>query len=200
MIAAGDQIWFTANYAHGMVGALLSGGGLSTIASASAKRLLGGITRVDQNLMITAGNGTASTPYSVGSVDGWNVAMAMTHYWAAQWRSNFSAGYVEITPPTSTATFTDVSTGGLGSYGVPQWGKGKMWEVAGSVIYSPAKDFDIGLELQYANMKNALQNTATAVANGAGSCTTSGGCALTVNPDFLKSNNISAKLRVERAF
>ncbi len=201
MIAAGDQIWFTANYAHGMLGALLSGGGLSTMASASAKRLLGGITRVDQNLMITSGNGTNASPYAVGTVNGWNVATAMTHYWAAQWRSNFSAGYVEINPPTSTANVVDKY---LGTTSLPQWGKGKMWEVAGSLIYSPAKDFDIGVELQYANMKNAVQNTATAVSGCTGAtptatCTTAG-TALTINPDFLKSNNISAKLRVERAF
>ena len=203
MIAAGDQIWFTANYAHGMLGALASAGGLSTMASASAKRLLGGIVRVDQNLMITSGNGTTATPYTIGTVNGWNVAAAMTHYWAAQWRSNFSAGYIEINPPTSTAAAYDKSATAMGAYSLPQWGKGKMWEVAGSLIYSPAKDFDIGVELQYANIKNAVQNTANAVAGGcaASGCTTAlTGTALTINPDFLKNNNISAKLRVERSF
>ena len=200
MIAAGDQVWFTANYAHGMTGALLSGGGLSTMASASAKRILGGIIRVDQNLVLTGGNGTAANPYTVGSTNGWNVAMAATHYWTANWRSNFSAGYVEINPPTSTATATDAL---LGTVSLPQWGKGKLWEVAGSIIYSPAKDFDIGLEVQYANLKNNVQNTATAVtacgaSNGA-NCALAG-TAMAIPSNFLNSNNITTKLRIERTF
>jgi len=172
MIAAGDQVWFTANYADGALGGLLSAGGLSTMASASAKRINGGIIRIDSNLVAASGAGTAASPYDFKNTTGWNVAAAMTHYWAAQWRSNFSAGYVEITPPTSTIANT--------------WGKGKLWEVAGSIIYSPAKDFDIGLEVQYANLKNALQNPALAF--------------VTAGSPGLSVNNYTTKLRVERSF
>ena len=103
----------------------------------------------------------------------WNVGAAFTHYWSAQWRSNFTAGYVEINPPTST---------------VVTWGKGKLWEVAGGIIYSPAKDLDIGLEVQYANMKNTIQNAST-----------SNAWALAGSPG-LSANNWSTKLRVERSF
>jgi len=200
MIASGDQVWFGANYGHGMLGAILSTGGLSNMATASAHRLLGGIQRVDQNLMLTGGSGTSSNPYTVGTVNAWNINAAYTHYWAAQWRSNFTAGYVAVNTPTSTAFAYDSTSGGLGAYSLPQWGNGKLWEVAGSLIYSPAKDFDIGLELQYANIKNSIQNTANAVSNSTGSATTVGGTGLTVPSNMLSSNNISAKLRVERSF
>ncbi len=172
MIAAGDQVWFTANYADGALGGLLSAGGLSTLASASAKRINGGVIRNDSNMVLVSGAGTAASPNVYDGTTGWNVAMAATHYWAAQWRSNFSAGYVEMTPPTSTVATT--------------WGKGKVWEVAGSIIYSPAKDFDIGLEVQYASLKSSMQNpTAAFVAAGS---------------PGLSVNNYTTKLRVERTF
>ena len=200
MIAAGDQLWVTANYSHGMIGAVMSSGGLNNIATASQKRFLGGILRSDQNLMLVSGSGTAANPYSVGSVDAWNVGGIFQHYWDAKWRSHFSAGYVQINPPTSTASAYDASTSAMGSYSLPQWGKGTVWMLGGSLIYSPAKDFDIGLELQYANMKNSIQNTANAVANGSGTATTVGGTALTIPENALKSSNFSTKLRVERAF
>ncbi len=52
MLAQGDQIWFTANYMSGMLGAIASTGGLSVVnSSASDKRLISGIVRVDTNIV-----------------------------------------------------------------------------------------------------------------------------------------------------
>jgi hypothetical protein len=175
MIAAGDQVWFTANYSKGALGTILSDGGLSVMASASAKRLNSGVVRVDSNLVKTGSVGTVST---FDSTTGWNVAMAATHYWAKEWRSNFSAGYVEMNPPTSTMAST--------------WGKGRLWEVAGSIIYSPVKDLDIGLELQYANLKNNMQNPNGAVGTP--------NTFVNAGQPGLSVNNITTKMRVERTF
>jgi len=176
MIAAGDQIWVGANYAKGMLGALLSSGGLSNMASSSDHRLLGGVVRVDSNVVQTGGTGTASAGnvISYGSTTGWNLNAAFTHYWAAQWRSNFSAGYVSLSTPTAAAALTNT------------WGSAKMWEVTGGVIYSPVKDLDIGLEVQYANLKNTMQNPAAAF--------------VTAGSPGLNVNNFTTKLRVERSF
>jgi hypothetical protein len=173
MIAAGDQVWFTANYADGALGAILSGGSLNNMATASARRINGGVLYIASNVQQTA----VGTPNTFDTTTGWNIAMAATHYWAPQWRSNFSAGYVEFTPPTAAASYTTLTLG-----------KGKLWEVAGSLIYSPAKDFDIGLELQYANMKAALQNAST-----------TNSWALAGRPG-LSESNVTTKLRIERAF
>jgi len=164
MIAAGDQLWLTANYSDGILSALLSGGGLSNVNSAANKRLLGGLVRVDGAMSVTSAT-------TVDNVSGWNVAGAFTHYWAANWRSNFSAGYVEINPSTSTVT---------------TWGKGQLQVYTGGLIYSPVRNLDIGLEVQYANLKNKLQNAATAFTD-AGS-------------PGLKESNWTTKLRVERSF
>jgi len=176
MIAAGDQIWVTANYTDGLLGAVLGGSGLNNLSTAAAHRIMSGVLRVDTNTVqtnaVAAAAVSSTTPATFDTVTAWNLGAIYTHYWAGNLRSNFSAGYVEISPPTSTKTDT--------------WGKGKAWEVSGSLIYSPVKDLDIGLELQYANLKNTVQNP----------------------NDFFKAagqpglsvNNTSAKLRIERQF
>jgi len=165
MIAAGDQLWMSANYTDGQLGALMSSGGLSSVNSAANKRLLGGLTRVDNNLMVTSSS-------TFDTVKAWNVTAAFTHYWAAQWRSNISAGYIEVNPPKVTD-----ATAGI------QWGKGQLQVYTGSLIYSPVKDLDIGLETQYAALSNKLQNWST-------------GAPI----DGLKPSNWTTKLRVERNF
>ena len=170
MLAAGDQIWVGANYTKGMIGSLLSAGGLSNIGTSNDRRLLGGVVRADTNVVQTGGVVGTSATYD--STTGWNLNAVFTHYWAAQWRSNFSAGYVSISPPTSTVAST--------------WGAGKLWEVSGGVIYSPVKDMDIGLEVQYANLKNTMQNPAAAF--------------VTAGSPGLNVNNFTTKLRVERQF
>jgi hypothetical protein len=166
MIAPGDQLWLTANYTDGQLGALLSSGGLSNVNTAANKRLMGGLVRVDQNMIPTS-----STTFD--NTTGWNVAAAFTHYWAPQWRSNFSAGYVEINPPTVRN----------GSAGI-QWGKGQLQVYTAGLIYSPVKDLDIGLETQYASLKNEVQNWAPTAPALVG-----------LNP-----SNWTTKLRVERSF
>ncbi len=182
MLAAGDQVWFTANYMRGMLGAIASAGGLSVVnSSASDKRLIGGITRVDTNIVPVAAGVPAGGKALLTGADtttGFNIAMAMTHFWAPQWRSNFTAGYVEVNPPS-------VQNANVGL----QWGRGELWEIAGSIIYSPARDFDIGLEFQYANLKNNLQNANLAPAFW-----------VNAGRPGLNEDNWSTKLRVERTF
>ena len=142
------------------------------MSSSSAKRINSGVVRVDSNLVQTSGAGTPASNAVFDSTTGWNFSMAGTHYWAKDWRSNVTAGYVEMNPPTSAIATT--------------WGKGKLWEVAGSIIYSTVKDLDVGLELQYANLKSKMQNpTAAFIAAG---------------QPGLSVNNITTKMRVERTF
>ena len=171
MIAAGDQVWFTSNYAKGMLGGLMGGGGLSTLGGIN--RLLGGVVRVDSNVVQTAkGLGTVDSPNTFGSTTGWNLAGEYLHYWAPQWRSVFSAGYISLSPPKSTIDNT--------------WGNGKLWEVSANLIYSPVKDLDLGLDIQYANLKNTMQNPISAYK-------------LAGQPG-LSSNNISIRFNAERGF
>jgi hypothetical protein len=171
MLAAGDKLYLTANYADGQLGALMASGGLNVLGVGSNKRTLGGIGRVDTNLVVTGGAGTAASPYTVDSTKGWNVAAAIIHYWTANIRSQASVGYVEVNPPSSTLT---------------QWGKGRLWALTHGLIFSPAKDLDIGLELQYLNLRNDIQNPSAAF--------------VTAGSPGLKESGWSSKLRVERLF
>ena len=184
MIAAGDALYLTANYTRGLLGAVLGGGSLNSISVAAQHRFLGGIQRIDSPLVVTNGNCTAIGGCSIGSTTGWNVAGLLTHYWMPQLRSNISAAYVQISPPTVSALAASPF----------QWGKGTLWQVGASLIYSPAKDFDIGLELQYANVKNRIQNIGLITNLG------NYGTGLGQTARGLSDNNISAIFRVERQF
>jgi len=164
MIAPGDQLWLTANYADGALNAVTGGSVFNAVNSASQIRLLGGIPRV-------LGNLAATSTSTVDTITAWNVGGLFTHYWAPQWRSNVVAGYIEINPPTTSS-------------GKNQFGKGTLQTYMGSLIYSPAKDLDIGLEVQYASMKNKVQTQTTALTSTAG----------------LEQSNWTTKLRVERNF
>lgn len=169
MISAGDQLWLNANYTDGLLGAILTGGGLSAVNKPANNRLLGGLLRVDTSLVGTGvGTGTLADPKVYDNTTGWNVGGQFTHYWAAQWRSNLVAGYIEFNPPTSKTANA--------------WGKGQLQVYAASIIYSPVRDLDIGFEVEYANLKNKLQNPASTSTVG------------------LSDSNLSFKFRVERAF
>jgi hypothetical protein len=171
MLAPGDRLWLTANYTHGLLGTILSNGSLNNLSTSSNRRQTGGILRIDQGLVTTGGAGTAANPYTLGTTTGWNVSGAFLHYWAPRWRSQVTAGYVQFNPPTSTLT---------------QWGKGHAWEIAHGLVFSPAKDFDIGLEFQYMSVSSTIQNPSLAyIAQG---------------QPGLKNSTFSSKLRVQRAF
>jgi len=162
MIAPGDQIWLTSNYGVGATSMIMGGTTMNAVNDAAQKKLLGGLVRTEYSLVATNTN-------TVGLTKGWNVGGLLVHYWAPQWRSQFAAGYISFDPPTS-------------SLATAQWGKGNVSTGLASLIYSPAKDLDIGVEVQYANMSNKVQNV-TSVSSAA-----------------LSANNWSGKLRVERNF
>ncbi len=170
MIAPGDQLWLTINRANGELSAILTDGILSNISNFNTHRLMGGVVRFDPNIMPVMVKGYNA----VETVNAWNAAAAFTHYWAADWRSNIMAGYVEINPPRQMQTT------------VTAWGKGQLQTAAASLIYSPVRDFDIGLELEYGRIKSSVQNPTTAF--------------LKAGMPGLMESNISTKLRVERNF
>ena len=168
----GDQFWFTTNYANGALGALLSDGGLSNIGTLGTHRLLGGVVRLDANLVPTANSSAASA--SVESVSGHTFAGAVLHHWSREWRAHINAGYIEMNPPKQIQTAQTA------------WGRGRLYVLTLGLIYSPLPQFDIGLEVQAARIHNQLQNPTTAF-QAAGM-------------PGLMDQNISTKLRAERSF
>ena len=176
MIAKGDVINLTANYADGMVGALMANGIGNPNVGSSGGRTLGGVLRNDNNVVYL---GTAAAGFA--NTKGWNVGAQALHYWAPNWRSVFTGGYAQLTPPTQVQTATLA------------WGKGTIWETRGSLIYSPVKSFDIGLEVQYLKNNSKLQNLASDLSTAAGTWKAAG-------YNGLSNSNLTTKLRVERSF
>ena len=181
MLAAGDKLWLSANYSDGNIGQLLSTGSIWNGSSSAGGRIAGGVYMPYVNTVITNNAGAAAlatNSATLGNTTGWNVGGLLTHYWDAKWRSNFAASYVSLTPPTSA------------NYVV---GNGSASTYLASLIYSPAANFDIGVELQYLTAKtsfNAGANGQTALA--AFNASTAGA--------KLSGNGVSAKLRIERGF
>ena len=173
-IAKGDQIWVTANYTNGILGAVTSNPLGNPNDSSSGGRVLGGVLRKDSNIMYQGAVGGVDQ-YS--NVTAWNVGAQAVHYWDPKWRSMLTAGYASVTPPTQYQT------------AALAWGKGYVYETRGSLIYSPVSNFDIGLEVQYMKNSSKLQNTGAVTGTWA-----------TAGYNGLSNSNVTTKLRVERAF
>jgi hypothetical protein len=156
MIAPGDQFNFQAQYASGLDGLLLSSGGLSNLSDSSNQRFLGGVERKDSNLVPTTVNASGQIT-SYGLETGWSIQGMFTHYWAPSWRSNFMLGYAEINPPTASPN-NGAATAGLNT----QWGRGDAFAAAANLIWSPVKNFDIGLEAEYLHLTSKIQNPSSA--------------------------------------
>ena len=155
------------NYGHGFIGAVGSQGGFNDLSDASNKRVLGGVIRSDSNLVPTIVSSSGAVD-AYGQTDAWGVYGIFTHYWTPNWRSNVAMGYLEIDPPTASCTVSAtgagstaagglryrVATGGLNT----QWGEGKLFQVSGNLIWSPTKNFNIGVEAEYLSIRSVLQN------------------------------------------
>jgi hypothetical protein len=153
MIAPGDVLNMTAAYADGALDWLQS-------ASTSARtggigREFGGLLRQDKNMYVfpsadcTALAATAVTTSCFDSeqTKGYSMAAMFTHYWTPTLRSNFIGSYLSLTPGTVTR-HTDWTLGGLS--------KANVWEVGGNLVWSPARNFDIGVELTYEHLNQKL--------------------------------------------
>ena len=105
-----------------------------------------------------------------------NVTGIFVHYWTPSLRSILNANYTSIDPGSFTKA-TAWANGGLS--------KADLWQVAGQLIWSPVRNFDIGVELSYARLKQSLPLSVPAGL----------GVLANVNP-----SNWTGRVRVERTF
>jgi len=146
MLAKGDKLWVTANYADGWIGALMSTGSLTSLSdSSSGGRVLGGAIRKDANLVF---NGT-----SVDTTTGWNVAALFQHFWAPQWRSVAFASYGQLDAPNGAASRNWDGNRGFGD--------ATVWNVGTNLAWLPTRDFEIGVEVIYARVSQDINNGST---------------------------------------
>jgi len=196
MIAPGDEFHAQVGYGNGFIGAVESAGSFNDLSDASNKRVLGGVIRSDSNLVPTLVSSTGAIE-QYGLTKSWGIYGIFTHYWTPNWRSNVAAGYWDVTPPTASANATATTAGncvqtvgaiepatcaGLNT----QWGHGDAFQLSGNIIWSPAANFDIGLDVEYLNIHSVLQNPNPAF--------------VAAGEPGLSENGLIYHLRVERTF
>jgi Porin subfamily len=187
MIAAGDQLQVQGAYGHGLLG-LIGCTSASDCSDASERRLVGGVLRQDQNMVPVSASGAAGAPgyISYGTTDAWAVSGIFTHYFAPDWRTNLAVGYEQFLPPSAGS-----------SVGV-QLGDAELFMVGGQLIWSPVKNFDIGIEIDYEHLNSNLQNAGAANV-GAGSNNVSAAWLAAGSPG-LSSDNWTGRIRLQRQF
>lgn len=187
MLAAGDHLHLSAGYSNGLVNYVTSeaNGGVG-----KAGPWTGGLLRNDRNLTIfECGPGNAFVACSENT-KAWHILAMFTHYWTPTVRQNFSASYEEFQPGKVTRN-TDWTQGGLS--------RAKGLTLSTNVIWSPARGFDIGLELTYARLQQRL----TGLDGLPPSATDAAGIPLVVPVGASwkpNSNVFGARMRVERTF
>ena len=183
MLATGDSIqgWV----AYGV-------GALSYVAVPSLNsnslytpNYLGGFLRNDRDMTIYC-VGVGCTSYGAEQTAALNIAGIFTHYWTPSLRSNFVASYLRITPGRVTRN-TDWANGGLSNANV--------WSVQSSLIWSPVKNFDIGIELAYARLSQSLTGFNGGLPTAVPCTAAAPMCNASISP-----NNWTGRMRVERTF
>jgi len=166
-LAQGDNVSFTGAYANGMTEYTTSYG--YNKDSANVKRDVGGFA-TNQPSVVYGANG-------LETVKSWAVGGNLQHFWAPTWKSNVFASYGSIkAPDTSAALVWDGKAG---------FGDAKLWSAGTNLTWSPTKDFDIGVEGIYSNVKQDVRYTLASSTNIVKSET---------------ANNWTARARVERRF
>lgn len=147
MLAAGDFIAVSAAYGVGALDYIVTPGANGNYLSTA--NFLGGFLRTDRNLTLFCTN-AACTAGGSEQTKAFNVAGYLTHYWTPSLRSVFSASYARLTPGTTTRA-TTWAQGGLS--------QADLWQVVGQLVWSPVRNFDIGVEMTYQRLKQTLPLT-----------------------------------------
>lgn len=152
--------------------------------SAVAANYLGGYLRGDRSLTIFCV--TAACAPGVETTKAFNLAGMFAHYWTPSLRSYLIGSYIRVTPGQITQA-TDWTNGGLS--------KATAWDIKHNLVWSPVRNFDIGLELSYARLTQNL-------AGFGGGLPTAPACTV-ANPQCatsLSTNNWTGRMRVQRTF
>jgi hypothetical protein len=156
-LAAGDQINATISYAQGMWGEVSGCSNYSSCSDTGISRGLGGVLYVPVNYLLTSttlANGVVTNNYSATKV--LNTGAIFTHYWTPSLRSNFNFSYNAFTVPTIDPLTTAAGTS-IGN---------AVYYIAGAnLIWSPAKNLDIGVEADYIANKLKFQTVVAGAPN-----------------------------------
>lgn len=136
MLAKGDTLWLAANYANGM--SEYTSAWLST----KDERGVGGF--------FSSLRSYVTTPTGIQTVKSWNIAAALDHYWASQYRSTFFASYTGLTVPTGAKMSAWNGSGFFGD--------ANAWNAGANFVWMPARNFEIGAEIIYSQLKQDVRS------------------------------------------
>jgi hypothetical protein len=124
MLAAGDNLWLEAAYADGALSYLGVQGDVA----------LGSYTGLIATDAVLYGSDVKKT-------SGWNALAAFTHYWTPSLRSGVWGSYTDV---NYSGALTSASDSILRDF--------KVYQLAGQLVWSPTRAFDIGVEVLYVNI------------------------------------------------
>lgn len=177
MLAKGDAIHFMAAYANGALDFTHS---RYPNGTTSHGRLMGGMRVQYSNVTLYSPNGMTALGASPTS---WSIAMIFTHYWTPTLRSNFAASYLVVKADSVSRTLDWYNNGGLRGT--------RAYAMGANLIWSPTRQFDIGLEIGYRKVTNQL----TGIGPVWGSAAAPNTIGVKKDPSM-----VFGRLRVERRF
>ncbi|MEN3930645.1 porin [Microvirga sp. W0021] len=128
-IAAGDELWAEVAYTEGALSYI----GASNYA-------------FHENVNIPIADAVMGANGSIKKTKGWSAMIDLLHYWTPSIRQNVYASYMKIDyDRNGSSVFNDAV---LGNYNVGFVDTAE-WRVGSNLIWSPIKDFDIGIEVVY---------------------------------------------------
>jgi len=182
MIGSGDTLWLGGAVANGMTEYTTN---WTSVKTSDTKRNVGGYVVNHPSWVAGVTDGVAK----VETLKSWNIAAAMTHYWAPQWRSALMGSYGQIDG-------TNISKAQTYGY-AGAFGDAKVWNAATQLTFLPAKDFEIGVDILYARVEQDIRR----LSYGAG-LPVIGSTVAPTNTVVTRENagNWTGRLRVERSF
>ncbi len=170
MLAQGDALYMTANYANGMTEYTTN---WTSFKSSAYRRDVGGFVMNHPSVV-------AETD-GLKTVKSWNVAALLEHYWTPQYRSVVFGTYGQLDAPNLATTRV---WNGRGSFG-----DATVWNIGTNFAWLPTRNFEIGVEVLYARVSQDVRGYVGGLSSGA-----------LTRVVRESEGNVSGRLRVERTF
>jgi len=215
-VGAQDAFYLNGGYSHGIVNAVYNTSNATAIGIFNGAAGGGGANSLTFGYIadvVFAANGPfPGTSLSPQLTNAWGVNGTLEHHWSDKWKTSVTAGYGEINYDAAASNAL-CNKFGAGVAGVAPVSAGSgtlaftncnfnvhMAAVSTRTLWEPVRDFQIGLEVQWAHFINQLSGIYTTplagIADGSGVPIVPGGQSF-----FLHSQDIiSGYLAFRRSF
>ena len=175
MLAAGDDLWLEGAYQQG---AYLYQDSANYMNQGFSSAYIGGFQHVDRDAIAIRTPGTANGAFTLQEGTGFSAMFAFNHYFSPNFHDIIFGSYEQTS--YGRAGRIDWTMGGLGF--------GEQYKIGNQFLFDPAKNLEIGLEVDYAKMNQTLAHNVNAAATALPT-------GISRNPDAFE-----ARLRIERDF